>query len=100
MRYPDGGGLIGQDLGTRPVFAPPMADTVADLDELAAEGPDLLAIVYRLATGLFQDFGVVEAPQITADGRVRRRYWSNQAQAVVQRWAANHGVEVTDETLR
>ncbi|MDG4795213.1 ATP-binding protein [Micromonospora sp. WMMD1082] len=85
------------NLGTYPVWQPPVADTVADIDELATDGRDLLAATYHLATGLVQEFGRPEALQLTADGNVRRRYWDRQAQPDVMRYAEQHDIDVIDD---
>ncbi|TDB79610.1 helix-turn-helix domain-containing protein [Micromonospora sp. KC721] len=84
-------------LGTHPVWQPPVADAVADIDELATDGRGLLAVTYRLATGLVQEFGCPEALQLTADGNVRRCYWHQQAQTIVMRYAERHGVDVIED---
>jgi len=86
-------------LGAHPVRQAPVADAVADIDELAAEGRSLLAVTYRLATGLFQEFGRAEALQLTADGNLRPRYWQHQAQNIVKQYAEQHGVDLLDDTV-
>ena len=75
------------------------ADAVADLDDLAIDGPGLVAATYRLATGLFQEFGSPEATLVTREGGIRIRYWHQSAQADIRKWAASAGVEVITETL-
>lgn len=83
-------------LGTYPVRQPPVADAVADIDELATDGRGFLTATYRLATGLVQEFGRPEALQLTADGEVRRQYWQQATQSRVMRYAEQHGVDVID----
>ncbi len=85
------------NLGTHPMRQPPVADGVADIDELATEGRGLLAATYRLASSLVQEFGRPEALQLTADGNLRRRYWHQQAQGIVMRYAEQHDVDVIED---
>ncbi|RQX13359.1 hypothetical protein DDE19_25805 [Micromonospora ureilytica] len=90
---------LDRDLGTHAVLEPPVADAVADIDELTAEGRGLLAVTYRLATGLVQEFGRAEALQLTADGNLRRLYWQHQAQNIVKQYAGQHDVDVVDDQV-
>jgi hypothetical protein len=71
----------------------PAADAVADLDDLATDGPGQVAATYRLASGLHQAFGKPEAPLVTVDGGLRLRYWYPSAQQALATWAAANGVE-------
>jgi hypothetical protein len=91
---------FGDSLGERTLSQPGRsAERVAPLDALAADGPDLVTATYLLATDLFQEFGWVEAAQLTNDGRVRLRYWREEWQPAVERWAAESSVSTTQETL-
>ncbi|WP_432954146.1 AlbA family DNA-binding domain-containing protein [Micromonospora haikouensis] len=92
-----GGHGFANELGTHPVWQPPVADAVADIDDLATDGRGLLAATYRLATGLVQEFGRAEVLQLTADGNLRRRYWNRQAQRDVMRYAEQHDVDVLED---
>ena len=49
-----------------------------------------------LVNEIGQAFGVPEMGQLTHDGKLRRRYWS-QDQIIA--WAEGHGIEVTDDTI-
>jgi hypothetical protein len=77
----------------------PSADAVADLDDLATDGPGQVAATYRLASGLHQAFGKPEAPLVTADGGLRIRHWHPMAQQALTTWAASAGVEVSNDVL-
>ncbi|MFJ5217153.1 helix-turn-helix domain-containing protein [Streptomyces sp. NPDC088354] len=89
----------GDEYGTRRVTVPPSATTVADIDDLAAEGPELVAAAYRLGSELFQAFGIAEIPQMTAAGEFRQRYWLSQARPTVEAWAKKNGVSMIDEKI-
>ncbi len=77
----------------------PIAQAVADLDDIASSTRDLLITVHAALTDLVQSFGVAELAQLTNDGRIRTLYWNRDRLAYVQRWAETHGVELTDEDL-
>lgn len=70
------------------------ADSVSDLDDLAVDGPGLVAAVWRLANGLFQEFGTPEATLITREGSIRLPYWNRDVHASILQWASGTGVEV------
>ena len=82
----------------REVQQPPVADGVFDIDDLAVGGQPLMVATYVLATGLFQEFGIPEAAQITADGTIRRRYWQAGWSEQIVAWAQASSIPVTDET--
>lgn len=91
---------FGDSLGDRPLTeAGPPAERVAPLDALAADGPDLTAAAYLLATDLFQQFGWAEAVQLTRDGRIRLPYWRAEWEPQVTGWAAEAGIATTQQTL-
>ncbi|SCL70375.1 MULTISPECIES: helix-turn-helix domain-containing protein [Micromonospora] len=75
------------------------ADTVADIDDLCADGPGLVAATYRLTSELFQAFGAPEVRQITADGGIRLPHWHQQIRPTINRWAQAAGVEVLTQPL-
>lgn len=79
------------------ITQPPIADGVFDIDDLAEDGPPLMVATYVLATGIFQEFGIPEAAQITPDGTIRRRYWQSGGSERIVAWAKASGVPVTDE---
>jgi len=72
---------------------------VAPLDSLTADGPDLVATAYLLASDLCQAFGQAEVLQLTRDGRLRLPYWSRSWQQQVSAWAEASGVTISTETL-
>jgi hypothetical protein len=76
-----------------------VAQAVAPLDALADDGPGLVAASCMLATGLFQEFGLPEALQVTRDGEIRRRYWGSHRHQEIQAWADQGGIDITDEVL-
>lgn len=75
------------------------SETVADLDELADVGPDLVSVSARLLDEVGHAFGIPEMGQFTNEGQVRIRYWSRECQQAVQTWAIASAIPVTDETL-
>lgn len=74
-----------------------VAETAASLDDLADSGPELVAAAARLLDELGTSFGIAEMGQLTQDGTVRRRYWTDARP--LQNWAQLHGVGVTEETI-
>ncbi|MEY9212090.1 hypothetical protein NI17_007305 [Thermobifida halotolerans] len=83
----------------RTVRSTPVANAVADIDLLAEDGPELVAAAYRLASDLFQEFGLAEAIQLTREEALRRRYWSQRARPQLETWAEQAGIEWVDETV-
>lgn len=75
------------------------AEFAVPLDALAADGLDLVATAYLLASDLFQAFGLPEVLQLTRDGQLRDRYWSRDWIAQIREWATQAGVMMTDEVL-
>ena len=75
----------------------PTADTVANIDAVAIDGPGLVGTTYRLVSDLFQEFGVPEPLQLTADGAIRLPYWHREAQGHIEAWAKANGVEIIRE---
>jgi hypothetical protein len=87
---------FGDSLGDRPLTeAGPLAERVAPLDTLAADGPDLTAAAYLLATDLFQQFGWAEAVQLTSDGQIRLPNWQTEWQPEITEWATEAGIATT-----
>lgn len=84
----------------RPLAIPSdVAQGAAPLDALADDGPGLVAASSMLATGLFQEFGMPEALQVTRDGEIRRRYWGSHRHQEIQAWAAQGGIDITEQVL-
>lgn len=75
------------------------AESIADIDDLADPGPELVATAARLSDALAQSFGIAELGQFSRDGEIRIRYWGSAGQAPLRAWAEAHDVTVTDETL-
>lgn len=93
-------GMRNEQAGPAVLREPPSADAVADIDDLATDGPGQVAATYRLASGLHQAFGKPEAPLVTSDGGLRLRYWHYTANRHLTAWAATAGVEVSNDVLR
>lgn len=84
-------------IGTRVLSAqPPAAEAVAQLDDLAQPGPELVQASALLVSGIGHAFGVAELGHLSREGQIRRRYW---AHTPITAWAEQHGIEVTDDTL-
>jgi hypothetical protein len=83
--------LVRQSIG-----APPVSDTVGVIDDIAEDSPALLAATYRLASGLFQDFGHPEAEQLNREGAIRSPFWNEAYKAGLISWATAAGITVLD----
>jgi Putative DNA-binding domain len=77
----------------------PEADALADIDELRAGGRGLVSATYRLASGLFQEFGEPEAPLVTPSGDIRLPYWHHSGHDSIRTWATAVGVQTLSETI-
>ncbi|MEU9048613.1 MULTISPECIES: hypothetical protein [unclassified Kitasatospora] len=87
-------------LGAQTPTQPPEASGVFDIDDLAEEGPALVAAAASLGSSLIQHFGYPEALQATSGGAIRTRYWQAQRYgAGLIQWASKAGVPTTDETV-
>jgi hypothetical protein len=78
------------------ITQPPVAETAAALDDLAQPCPGLVAASALLVDEIGQAFGVPEMGQLSRDGQIRRRYWSQQQ---ILTWAEQNGIEVSDDTM-
>jgi len=91
---------FGGRLGTHMVSEPPQATSVFDIDDLAEDGPGLIAATSALASDLIQHFGYPEALQMTPGGAIRTQYWLPQRYGTrVQQWATASKVELTEDTV-
>lgn len=90
-------GWRNEPVGGELVSEPPVAETVADIDDLSAGGAGLAAATHRLASELFQAFGAAEAEGVTPEGAIRLPYWHQGWHAEISRWAGSSGVEVLRE---
>lgn len=87
-------------LGSQQLTEPPQATSVFDIDDLAEDGPGLIAATSVLAAGLIQHFGYPETLQMTTDGVIRTKYWSSQRYGPrVQQWGTQAKVDITDDTV-
>jgi hypothetical protein len=90
----------GGRLGSHQVTDPPQVSSVFDIDDLAEDGPSLIAATSTLAAGLIQHFGYPETLQMTTDGVIRSQYWSNLRYGpAVQKWATQANVETTQDPV-
>ncbi|MFI0449785.1 hypothetical protein [Actinomadura sp. 6N118] len=89
----------GDRLGDQVLAEPPESTGVFDVDELAEDGPGLIAAASELATGLVQPFGRPEIIQLSRAGQIRIRYWKHGHNDALQRWAQAANVELTEATL-
>ncbi|MEU5537428.1 hypothetical protein [Streptomyces sp. NPDC020362] len=97
LHHPRG---FGGTLGTHQVTEPPWATSLFDVDDLAEDGPALIAATSVLAVGLIQHFGYPETLQMTTDGLVRSQWWSSQLYGRhVQEWATKAKVDATQDTI-
>lgn len=74
-------------LGRQPIDAPPIAECSFDIDDLATDGAPLIVAAHRLASELFQEFGVPESLQLTAEGAIRLPYWDQSRRPQLEKWA-------------
>lgn len=74
------------------------SETAASLDGLADPGPELVAAAARLLDELGTSFGIAEMGQLTQDGAIRQRYWTDARPLL--NWAQHFGVEVTNRQSR
>lgn len=90
----------GGRLGSHQVTASPQATSVFDIDDLAEDGPALIAATSSLAASLIQHFGYPETLQMTTDGVIRSKYWSNLRYGpAVQKWATQANVDTTQDPV-
>jgi hypothetical protein len=75
-----------------------VATAIADIDDLAQDGPALVAAVHTIVSELVQEFGRPEVLQVRRDGAVMGRYWDRAIFPRVQTWAQDAGVEVVEGT--
>ncbi|MGI5151328.1 AlbA family DNA-binding domain-containing protein [Plantactinospora sp. CA-294935] len=91
-------GWHNEPVGRELVSEPPVAEAVADIDDLSAGGAGLVATTYRLASELFQGFGAAEAEGVTPEGAIRLPCWHLSWRDELSRWARSAGVEVLPGT--
>ncbi|MFD6925819.1 helix-turn-helix domain-containing protein [Streptomyces sp. NPDC059944] len=98
LHHPRGNFNIGAMLGSHQITEPPEATSVFDIDDLAEDGPGLVAATSVMAAGLIQHFGYPETLQMTPSGTIRTKYWSTQRYGPrVQQWATQSNVELVDD---
>lgn len=72
-------------------------DSVCVIGSAAEGGSGLAASTALAVRTVFQAFGMVEAPQLNADGQVRRSGWHRQHHEWLDRWAEETDVAVEGE---
>jgi hypothetical protein len=77
----------------------PVAEVVADLDDLAASSSELLVALHAALTDVVQSFGIAELAQLTDRGQLRWPYWNREHRPWVKAWAERCGVNIIDEQL-
>jgi hypothetical protein len=82
----------------RPVEGPLSATTFASIDELADEGPALLAAAARLHHEIGHTYGMPELPQLTLDGELAWPFWNQTRRPWVKTWAAARSVTIIGES--
>lgn len=65
----------------------------ADIDDLAEDGPRLVAATHYLTALLFQEFGYAEPAQTSGDGRIRLAGWATWRTEYLV-WAKEFGIPV------
>lgn len=81
------------------ISRPPASTGIFNIDDLAEDGPLLVAATYRLATGLFQEFGQPEALQVTSEGTIRLSYWDHSNRPALTTWAKSADIELSNQTV-
>lgn len=85
--------------GTRVLHQSPLAEGVFELDDLADDGPGLVGAAHRVATAIFQGFGLPEVPQTTPEGELREQYWGRNYVPALRSWAAEAGIKLSSEKV-
>jgi hypothetical protein len=89
---------VSKALGVHMPTTPPVSVGVFNVDDLAEDGPPLVAATYSLASGVFQEFGHPEALQMTSPGALRIKYWRHSRHELMN-WASAAGVELSEQVL-
>jgi hypothetical protein len=84
--------------GARTLEGPLSSRHTLPVDAIAGRDQNVLASARLVATDLFHAFGSPEARQIAADGTLRIRHIHGD-HAELRRFAAERGVEITEEVL-
>ncbi|MGW1281372.1 hypothetical protein ACWD4V_31035 [Streptomyces tsukubensis] len=80
--------------------ASPQTTSVFDIDDLAEDGPSLIAATSSLAAGLIQRFGYPETLRMTTVDVIRSKYWSNLRYGpAVQKWGTQANADTTQAPL-
>ncbi|MGR6998889.1 AlbA family DNA-binding domain-containing protein [Yinghuangia aomiensis] len=95
---------LGHERGFRNQYGPavsaaPTAESLVNLDDLAEDGPGLVAAAHALMTGIVHGFGQPEVLQLTPDGQLRSRYWGGTHLQTITPWVNSAGVQLTEETV-
>jgi len=92
-------GPFGSDSIGHQIAKVPIASVSTPVGDLAEYSPDLVATAAALVADLAQSFGLAEVGQFSADGQIRINYWRRQVHTMIQNWATEHGIDVTEDTF-
>lgn len=81
------------------LFTPVDVESVATLDALSKDGPELVAVAAQLCNGIGQSFGLPEMGQLSADGAIRRQYFGGTHKGLVMAWAESASIPILDTGL-
>lgn len=81
-----------RELGSRRLGSA-TGEAVGFVESLADGGTGLASTVSVLASKVFQAFGLVECPELTKSGRIRKHEWHTQHFNWLERWASTSDVE-------
>lgn len=101
LTWPRGGTMSHFNQRDAPAHnGPPALEHTIDPAAVLAIGPDLAVTTRLIVNEIGQALGRPECWQITPDGRIRTKYFSEQRwQRQVAHWVHNAGLETTDEIL-
>ncbi len=74
-------------------------ESVATVDALRMDGPELVAVAAQLCNGIGQSFGRAEMGQLSTDGAIRRMYFGGAHKASVMAWAESASIPILDTGL-
>ena len=81
------------------LFKPVDVESVATLDSLSVDGPELVAVAAQLCNGIGQSFGRAEVGQLSTDGAIRRKYFGGAHKWLVMAWAESASIPILDTGL-
>jgi hypothetical protein len=82
------------------LYTPVDVESVATLDALNMDGPELVAVAAQLCNGIGQSFGRAEIGQLSAEGAIRRQYFGGTHKGLVMAWAESASIPILDTGLQ